>query len=128
MCRGAYINYIEIRKSKLPDPSEIGNSGSFFKNPVISEEQFHRLKANFPNIPSYALPDQLVKVPAGWLIEQAGWKGKRRGTIGVHDKQALVLVNYGEGKGSDIQKLSEDIKGSILDKYGIQLETEVNIY
>ncbi|WP_317048727.1 UDP-N-acetylmuramate dehydrogenase [Reichenbachiella versicolor] len=119
---------IEIRQSKLPDPTKIGNSGSFFKNPVIPENQFEQLKIKHPNIPSYSQSSGDVKVPAGWLIDQAGWKGYRRGDIGVHDKQALVLVNHGGGNGSEIRQLSEDIKASIKEQFGITLETEVNLY
>jgi UDP-N-acetylmuramate dehydrogenase len=118
---------IAIRQSKLPDPAEIGNSGSFFKNPEIGKTQFEKLKELYPTIPSYPISDTIIKVPAAWLIEQAGWKGKRIGDIGVHAKQALVLVNYGDGKGQDIANLSEDIKASVLEKFGIKLNVEVNI-
>jgi len=119
---------IEIRKSKLPDPKEIGNSGSFFKNPTVSATEAVRLQNEFPGIPFYAVEGSMdVKFPAGWFIEQAGWKGFRRGDAGVHAKQALVLVNYGEAKGEEILALSEEIKKSIKDKFGVTLETEVNI-
>ena len=119
---------IEIRQSKLPDPKEIGNSGSFFKNPTLSEDAAARLIAEYPNIPHYPVEGSTdIKFPAGWLIEQAGWKGYRSGDAGVHAKQALVLVNYGQAKGSEIQALSEQIKKSILEKFGVVLETEVNI-
>ena len=119
---------IEIRKSKLPDPKEIGNSGSFFKNPTVSATEAVRLQNEFPGIPFYAVEGSKdVKFPAGWFIEQAGWKGFRRGDAGVHAKQALVLVNYGEAKGEEILALSEEIKKSIKDKFGVTLETEVNI-
>jgi UDP-N-acetylmuramate dehydrogenase len=119
---------IEIRQSKLPDPKEIGNSGSFFKNPTISADAAARLIAEYPNIPHYPVEGSTdIKFPAGWLIEQAGWKGYRSGDAGVHAKQALVLVNYGHAKGSEIQALSEQIKKSILEKFGVVLETEVNI-
>ena len=117
---------IAIRQSKLPNPAEIGNAGSFFKNPTISVESFDELKKQFLNIVGYPNEDG-VKVPAGWLIEQAGWKGKTIGEIGVHKNQALVLVNYGKGAGIDIWQLSEDIKLSVESKYGIVLEREVNI-
>jgi UDP-N-acetylmuramate dehydrogenase len=117
---------IAIRKSKLPDPAEIGNSGSFFKNPEISKTFFDSVKAKFSNIPSYPIDENRVKVPAGWLIEKAGWKGKRFGDIGVHDKQALVLVNYGNGKGQEIADLANEIAISVLQKFGIEIKPEVN--
>jgi len=117
---------IHIRQSKLPDPKKIGNSGSFFKNPEISKNHFEKLKSLYPAIPSYPIDEQTVKVPAGWLIEQAGWKGKRFGQIGVHEKQALVLVNYGGGDGNDIKKLAYDIQHSVEEKYDIHLHPEVN--
>lgn len=118
---------IAIRQSKLPDPALIGNAGSFFKNPEISINQFHSLKENYPTIVSYPIDATKVKVPAGWLIETAGWKGKNFGTYGVHKDQALVLVNYGNAEGNDIKKLSQSIKHSIWEMFGIQLEIEVNI-
>lgn len=119
---------ISIRRSKLPDPKEIGNSGSFFKNPELSKEDFNPLFEQYPNIPKYELPNEKVKVPAGWLIEQAGWKGKRFGDIGCHEKQALVLVNYGNGNGKDIWDLAQKIQNSVKDKFGVQLTPEVNIW
>ncbi|MBA4298650.1 UDP-N-acetylmuramate dehydrogenase [Algoriphagus alkaliphilus] len=115
----------EIRMSKLPDPKKIGNAGSFFKNPTISQKQFIELRSVFPEMPGYPTPDG-VKVPAGWLIEQAGWKGKRIGEVGVHAKQALVLVNYGNGEGSDIKALSEKVGQSVMEKFKVQLQPEVN--
>ena len=118
---------IAIRKSKLPDPKEIGNSGSFFKNPVISEEEKNKILESYSNAPSYPQPDGTFKMAAGWLIEQCGWKGKTIGNYGVHDKQALVLVNYGGAKGSEIFQLSEDIIQSVQQKFNITLEREVNI-
>jgi UDP-N-acetylmuramate dehydrogenase len=117
---------VQIRQSKLPNPAEIGNAGSFFKNPEIPKAQFAELKKLYPTMPSYPINDDTVKVPAGWLIEQAGWKGKRFGEIGVHIKQALVLVNYGGGKGSDIKALAFDIQDSVNQKFGIKLTPEVN--
>ena len=118
---------IAIRKSKLPDPNDLGNSGSFFKNPIISSTHFEDLSKKFPSIKSYPVSDQEVKVPAGWLIESLGWKGKRVGNTGSHQNQALVLVNYGNATGSEVKKLAEDIKKSVWNTYQIQLETEVNI-
>ncbi|AZJ35496.1 UDP-N-acetylmuramate dehydrogenase [Tenacibaculum singaporense] len=118
---------IAIRQSKLPDPKEIGNSGSFFKNPVISREHFETLQKKYPNIPSYVISDTEIKVPAGWLIEQSGFKGKRFGDYGVHEKQALVLVNYGSAKGNEIYELVQKIQHTIKDKFNIDLEIEVNI-
>lgn len=117
---------INIRQSKLPDPMDIGNSGSFFKNPVIEKLHFEALEAQFEGIVGYPVGDE-IKVPAGWLIEKAGWKGYREGDIGVHERQALVLVNYGMGKGKDIFRLSNDIKKSIHSTFGIELEREVNV-
>ena len=117
---------IKIRESKLPDPSQIGNSGSFFKNPVISNDEFAEIEKNHPQIAHYKT-DSGVKLAAGWLIEQAGWKGKRFGDAGVHDKQALVLVNYGNATGKEIYDLSEQIIEDVKAKYGVTLEREVNI-
>jgi UDP-N-acetylmuramate dehydrogenase len=119
---------ISIRQSKLPDPKDIGNSGSFFKNPTVSVSEANRLQASFPGIPHYAVAGSTdVKFPAGWFIEQAGWKGYRAGDAGVHKNQALVLVNYGQATGLQIKELSEQIKASVLAKFGVPLETEVNI-
>jgi UDP-N-acetylmuramate dehydrogenase len=118
---------ISIRKSKLPDPKEIGNSGSFFKNPVIPMSQFLKLKKEHPTIPSYLVSDTEIKVPAGWLIEQSGFKGKRFGDAGVHHKQALVIVNYRNASGQDIYELAKKIKQTVQKKFKISLEIEVNI-
>jgi UDP-N-acetylmuramate dehydrogenase len=118
---------IFIRESKLPNPKEIGNSGSFFKNPVISKTDYLKLVENFKDIPSYPVSEGLVKVPAGWLIEKAGFKGKRFGAYGVHKNQALVLVNYGGAKGLDILNLSKLIQKTIHRLFGITIEAEVNI-
>ena len=117
---------IRIRRSKLPDPAEIGNAGSFFKNPVIDRPRYDDLLDDFPDMPSYPVEDG-VKVPAGWLIDRAGWKGRRFGAYGVHAHQALVLVNHGGAAGSDIYALSETIRQDVLNTYGIALEREVNI-
>lgn len=118
---------VKIRQSKLPDPAEIGNSGSFFKNPIVTKTHFEKLKDQNTSMPSYPIDEESVKIPAGWLIEQAGWKGKTFGAIGVHKKQALVLVNYGGGKGTELKTLAEKIQLSVLEKYGITLHAEVNI-
>ncbi len=118
---------ISIRESKLPNPKEIGNSGSFFKNPVITIAHFEKLQLNFPEIPSYVVSPDEIKVPAGWLIEKSGFKGKVFNDYGVHKKQALVLVNYGNAKGSDIHDLAILIQNTIQQIFGISIETEVNI-
>lgn len=118
---------IDIRESKLPNPKVIGNSGSFFKNPMVSKVHYDKLLLNFPDMPSYPVSEEAVKIPAGWLIEKAGFKGKRFGDYGVHKNQALVLVNYGNAKGSDILKLSELIQKTIERLFGISIEAEVNI-
>lgn len=117
---------IQIRQSKLPNPAEIGNAGSFFKNPEIPKVQFEQLKDLHPTLPGYPTSDTAVKVPAGWLIEQAGWKGHRTGNVGVHASQALVLVNYGGGTGLEIKTLSEQVQASVFEKFGIRLSAEVN--
>lgn len=119
---------ISIRSSKLPNPREIGNAGSFFKNPTIPIEQYDALKETFPAIPSYPVSETMVKVPAGWLIEQCGWKGFRAGDVGVHEKQALVLVNYGTATGGAVWDLSDNIVKTVHDKYGIELEREVQVW
>ena len=116
-----------IRRSKLPDPVQIGNAGSFFKNPEISNSQFEKLKSDFPGIVAYALPDGNVKLAAGWMIEQCGWKGKVVGNTGAHVNQALVLVNYGQATGNEIRELAKMIQASVLDKFGVTIEPEVNI-
>ena len=118
---------ISIRNSKLPDPKVIGNSGSFFKNPVISSSKFEILQALFPQIQHYKISADVVKIPAGWLIDTAGFKGKTFGDFGVHAKQALVLVNYGGASGTDILNLSQQIQKAVKFIFDIDLETEVNI-
>lgn len=118
---------IAIRQSKLPDPKELGNSGSFFKNPELPADQFKALQSKYPDVPNYPLENGNVKVPAGWLIEQAGWKGKRIGNTGSHAKQALVLVNYGNATGKEVYQLALDIQRSVKVKFGVDISPEVNI-
>ena len=118
---------IAIRKSKLPDPKEIGNSGSFFKNPVISKKQFLEIQKVHANMPNYIVSENEIKIPAGWLVEQSGFKGKRFGDAGVHEKQALVLINFGNASGQDILELAKKIQTTVFNKFQISLEIEVNI-
>ncbi len=118
---------IAIRQSKLPDPKILGNSGSFFKNPIISRAHFNQVQLKFPEIKHYNVSENEVKVPAGWLIEQAGFKGKRFGDAGIHKNQALVLVNYGNATGQEILDVSRNIQQTIFDKFGIAIEAEVNV-
>lgn len=119
---------IAIRQSKLPNPKELGNAGSFFKNPVVSKDLFENLLVKFPDIPNYPQENGLVKLAAGWLIEQAGWKGKRIGNVGMHEKQALVLVNYGGATGEELLEHSQKVIDSVKEKFSVELEREVNIY
>ncbi|WP_195533759.1 UDP-N-acetylmuramate dehydrogenase [Bacteroides finegoldii] len=118
---------IEIRESKLPDPKVTGNAGSFFMNPIVAKEKLEALQRDYPRIPYYELPDGRVKIPAGWMIDQCGWKGKSLGPAAVHDKQALVLVNRGGAKGSDVIALSDAVRASVRDKFGIDIHPEVNV-
>ena len=118
---------IAIRLSKLPNPKKIGNSGSFFKNPIITLNDLKELQKTFPKLPHYPSKEGSVKIPAGWIIESLGFKGIREGDAGVHEKQALVLVNYGTASGIEILVLAKKIQKAALDKFGISLETEVNI-
>ena len=118
---------IHIRQKQLPDPKVISNAGSFFKNPVVSCELFSAIQEKYPKMPYFIEENDRVKIPAGWLIEQCGFKGKRFGDVGVHANQALVLVNYGNGTGADIKQLSETIQKTVADKFNIALATEVNI-
>ena len=116
---------ISIREGKLPDPKVLGNAGSFFMNPVISEQEFNIIRSNYPDVPSYPAPGG-VKVPAGWLIEKSGWKGRSLGPAAVYDKQALVLVNKGGATGADVKRLADTIIEDVKQKFGISLSTEVN--
>ncbi len=118
---------IRIRSSKLPDPAVIGNAGSFFKNPEIQMAAFVLLKDTFPGIIGYPVNKDMVKLAAGWMIEQCGWKGYRQGDAGCHDRQALVLVNYGTARGGEILELSERIIASVQEKFGVVLEREINL-
>lgn len=117
---------IEIRSSKLPDVNELGNAGSFFKNPVVDAGFAEKIRQRFPDIPVYPVNENEIKLAAGWLIEKTGWKGRREGHVGMHAKQALVLVNYGNASGNDIFEFSEKISQAVFEKFGIQLEREVN--
>ena len=118
---------IAIRKSKLPDPKELGNSGSFFKNPIVLKSEFESIHNKFPEMKFYEISETEVKVPAGWLIEQAGFKGKRFGDAGIHKNQALVLVNYGNATGQEILNVSKDIQKTVFEMFGIHIEAEVNV-
>lgn len=117
---------IEIRQSKLPDPAKIGNTGSFFKNPIIDKKKFSSLQKNYPEIPHYPAGEK-IKIPAAWLIDQCGWKGKRLGDAGVHKMQALVIVNYGNASGEEIWQLAQNIQESVQSTFGVSLTPEVNI-
>jgi len=117
-----------IRRAKLPDPQSIPNAGSFFKNPVITSEQEAELRNSYPQLVSYTQPDGSKKLAAGWLIEQAGWKGKERKGVGVHSQQALVLVNHNNGSGEALLSLASDIQTSVLDKFGLTMEIEPRVY
>jgi UDP-N-acetylmuramate dehydrogenase len=118
---------MNIRRSKLPDPAIIGNAGSFFKNPTVSQEKADELRKMYEKMPAYPNADGSVKLAAGWMIEECGWKGYRRGEIGCHERQALVLVNFGNAKGADVLELSTEIMQSVMEKFGVALEREVNI-
>lgn len=118
---------ISIRRSKLPDPAVIGNAGSFFKNPSVPAETLEHIKQRYPDVPSFPEANGLFKIPAAWMIERCGWKGKTRGAIGVHKLQSLVLVNYGGGNGSDLWKLAMDIQASVNETFNVLLQPEVNV-
>ena len=117
---------IDIRESKLPDPKVLGNAGSFFMNPVVAREVFEALREQYPQMPFYEMRADRIKIPAGWMIDQCGWKGKSLGPAAVHDKQALVLVNRGGATGADIVALSDAVRASVRDKFGIDIHPEVN--
>lgn len=118
---------IAIRESKLPDPKKIGNAGSFFKNPIVSKSKYDEIQQTYPQVPSYPMTEETVKIPAAWLIDQCGWKGRRKEDVGVHKKHALVLVNYGAGTGKELYDLSEQILQHVNKTFGILLEREVNV-
>ncbi len=118
---------VAIRRSKLPDPAVLGNAGSFFKNPEISTAEFERLQQLFPGIVHFPGSNGKIKLSAGWLIEQCGWKGRRVGDVGCFEKQALVLVNYGAGRGADVARLAEMVAGDVKTRFGIELRPEINI-
>ena len=117
---------IDIREAKLPDPKVQGNAGSFFMNPIVSRAQFESLQAVYPQMPHYEVDADRVKIPAAWMIDQCGWKGKRMGHAGVHDKQALVLVNAGGATGQEIIALSQEIQKSVFDQFGVSISPEGN--
>ncbi len=119
---------ITIRSSKLPDPAILNNSGSFFKNPEIDRTTFEELRKQFPDVVFYESPNDRIKIPAGWLIEQCGWKGKRVGNVGCHTEQALVLVNYGGASGQELLSHAQNVANSVKEKFGIELTPEVNVY
>ncbi len=125
--KGVRDAVIRVRRSRLPDPDTLGNAGSFFKNPVISATHYHVLKKKYSDIPGYQVEEEKMKVPAAFLIETCGWKGKRMGNVGVHQQQPLVLVNYGGGTGNDVLELAGKIKESVKPAFDIDLEMEVNI-
>jgi len=123
-----YRAVVQVRTRKLPDPKQIGNAGSFFKNPVVSADLHEALKSEYPTMPAYPQSNGTYKLAAAWLIDQCGWKGHRRGDAGVHANQALVLVNYGAATGAEILQLATDIQASVLEKFGVELEREVNVW
>lgn len=122
-----YTTVKRLRSKKLPDPANLPNAGSFFQNPIVNKDKFQELQQQNPNIPFFLMDYDKIKIPAGWLIEQCGWKGKRIGDAGVYDKHALIIVNYGNASGNEILHLSQLIKESVEEKFGINLEYEVNI-
>ena len=118
---------VAIRRAKLPDPKVLGNAGSFFKNPVVSEEQAAKLLARWPDMPRYGAGEGFVKLAAGWLIDRCGWKGRRMGPVGVHDRQALVLVHYGGGTGADVMRLARAVQRDVAERFGVRIDMEVNL-
>jgi UDP-N-acetylmuramate dehydrogenase len=118
----------QIRQAKLPDPAKIGNCGSFFKNPVLSSDKFEQIKTEHPNIRHFELENGQVKIPAGWMIDQAGFKGYKKGNVGVHKNQALVLINLGQATGKEVIELAVQIQKHIQQQFGIKLQPEVNIF
>jgi len=117
----------EIRNSKIPDPEELKSAGSFFKNPIINKQKLNELSSLYPNIPSFTLSENKYKIPAAWLIEQCGWKGKRKGDVGTYKNQALIIINFGNASGKEIFEFAQSIKKSVVTKFGINLEFEVNV-
>jgi UDP-N-acetylmuramate dehydrogenase len=122
--RGVFDAVCEVRRAKLPDPAVLGNAGSFFKNPVIDTGQAEVLRTRFPGLVSYPQADGRVKLAAGWLIDQCGWKGRRLGPVGVHERQALVLVNHGGAQAADVMALARAIQDDVRKRYGVELEPE----
>ncbi len=118
---------VAIRRDKLPDPKELGNAGSFFMNPMVSREQYERLHAQYPDMPHYTIDDHTEKIPAGWMIDQCGWRGRTVGHVGVHDRQALVLVNRGGATGGEVVALYQAIQRDVKQKFGIDIHPEVNV-
>jgi len=119
---------VKVRESKLPNPKVLGNAGSFFKNPEITKQQLSDLIVQNPALPYFKSPDGKIKLPAGWLIEQCGWKGKREGDVASYHRQALIIINYGNATSQSILKFTQEIKDSVISKFGIELEQEVNFY
>ncbi|HMA61769.1 MAG TPA: UDP-N-acetylmuramate dehydrogenase [bacterium] len=118
---------IDIRKNKLPDPDQIGNAGSFFKNPIVDQKKFESIKEEYSKMPFYKLSSDRIKIPAGWIIEKCGWKGRTIGDAGVYEKQALIIVNNGQATGQEIYELSQKIEADVKAKFGIELEREVQV-
>src|SRR5690606_35981010 len=114
----------DIRRSKLPDPAVLGNAGSFFKNPIVDAPTYERIRSDYPGVVAYPQGNEAYKLAAGWLIDRAGWKGRRLGPVGMHDRQALVLVNHGGAKADDVQRLVEAVTGDVRTRFGVTLEQE----